>query len=316
MEKLRHEIAKPTYDLVAKKIFSDTEITRHFICDILDIKIKSLQILDGTRIQLLNSEEEVLSGFYTAVDVLAELDNGSQVIIEVQVAKQSAFIKRLWAYICMQVTENIKNLSGDKIKTHSIFKHLCPVYSIAIVEENYFQDDEPYHTFSLYDKQLDKELTVEVGVDKVNESLVKIAFLELRKYKPEKLSEYEKKRWYEFFGNHEFTIQLAEDDIVARAEQLLDMTRWTKEEKDMFDERTRRRHHYYATLEAAREDGMERGREEERSKFEQERNVFAKERNAFAQGVVNLIKMGNVTVEVASEMFNIPISELERELNK
>ena len=35
MKKVRHEHIKPTEDLVAKKIFSNTEITSAFISDIL-----------------------------------------------------------------------------------------------------------------------------------------------------------------------------------------------------------------------------------------------------------------------------------------
>ena len=42
----------------------------------------------------------------TSIDVLAELNDGTQVIIEIQVAYQFDFIKRLWLYQCNQVTKN------------------------------------------------------------------------------------------------------------------------------------------------------------------------------------------------------------------
>ena len=50
MKKVRHEHIKPTEDLVAKKIFSNTEITSAFISDILGLSVKCLKILDGTQI--------------------------------------------------------------------------------------------------------------------------------------------------------------------------------------------------------------------------------------------------------------------------
>ena len=50
MKKVRHEHVKPTEDLVAKKIFSNTEITSAFVSDILGLSVKCTKILDGTQI--------------------------------------------------------------------------------------------------------------------------------------------------------------------------------------------------------------------------------------------------------------------------
>ena len=92
---LRHPGISPTNDLVAKKIFSNPEITCQFIRDMLDLPAKNVTILEGSNIHVLPSLPYSAQDFYTSIDVLAELDNGTQVIIEIQVHHQNFFINRL-----------------------------------------------------------------------------------------------------------------------------------------------------------------------------------------------------------------------------
>ena len=113
MEQLRHKDARPMMDLIAKKIFSDTEITAEFIRDILELPVESVKILDGTQIHVTTSK--ILPDFTTQVDVLAELNDKTKVVIEIQVAFQTDFIKRLWIYICEQVSKNIDSYKRDNV---------------------------------------------------------------------------------------------------------------------------------------------------------------------------------------------------------
>ena len=76
---LRHPGISPTNDLVAKKIFSNPEITCQFIRDMLDLPAKNVTILEGSNIHVLPSMPNSAQDFYTSIDVLAELDNGTQV---------------------------------------------------------------------------------------------------------------------------------------------------------------------------------------------------------------------------------------------
>ena len=48
MENIRHKDARPTMDLMAKKIFSDTEITAEFIRDILELPVESVKIFSDS----------------------------------------------------------------------------------------------------------------------------------------------------------------------------------------------------------------------------------------------------------------------------
>ena len=85
--------------------------------------------------------------------------------------------------------------------------------------------------------------------------LLKIVFLELKKYKPELKESYNKVRWLEFFGNKQYTSEPGE--VIDQADDLLNVRNWTKEEKDMYDERTRQLDHHWATYAYAREEGIE-----------------------------------------------------------
>lgn len=79
-------------------------------------------------------------------------------------------------------------------------------------------------------------------------------------------------QWLEFFGNHPFSHQ--PDQVIEQAESLLIPSNWTKEEKDMIDERIRLRENWNMCMETllketkeeagkiALEQGLEQGREE------------------------------------------------------
>ena len=124
---LRHPGISPTNDLVAKKIFSNPEITCQFIRDMLDLPAKNVTILEGSNIHVLPSMSYSAQDFYTSIDVLAELDNGTQVIIEIQVHHQNFFINRLWAYLCSQVNQNLEKIRQREGDTHQSYKHIAPV---------------------------------------------------------------------------------------------------------------------------------------------------------------------------------------------
>ena len=308
MENIRHKDARPMMDLMAKKIFSDTEITAEFIRDILELPVESVKILDGTQIHVTTSK--ILPNFTTQVDVLAELNDKTQVVIEIQVAMQVDFIKRLWLYICEQVSQNLDEYKKDGIDTHYLSRELIPVYAVAITEENYFEDDRAIHNFSLRDSETKEELKVRVKGIEEKRNLVQIAFLELKKYKPEMKASYNKVRWMELFGNKPFTHQPG--NIITKADRILDVKEWNKEDKAMFDEYTRAWDGWLAHLayveekeEKAEERGMAQGMAQgiEQGMYQGKINT-----------VVEMIKEGFITKEVGAKKLNISEEELEKYL--
>ena len=198
-------------ELMAKKVFSNPEITAQFIRDILDLPVHHIKILDGTQIH--NHQFEDIKTYVTSIDVLAELNDGTQVIIEIQVAYQFDFIKRLWLYLCNQVTKNADEHKKEGVETHKLAEELLPVYTIAITQKRYFKGFEEEQDLAL------------------------MAFLELEKYNKDKIQEYNKVRWIEFFGNQPYT--QSPEKILEQADRIVSRLDWTKEERKMYDERTR-----------------------------------------------------------------------------
>ena len=331
---VRHPGISPTNDLVAKKIFSNPEITCQFIRDMLDLPAKNVTILEGSNIHVLPSLPYSAQDFYTSIDVLAELDNGTQVIIEIQVHHQNFFINRLWAYLCSQVNQNLEKIRQHEGDTHQSYKHIAPVYAIAIVDSNYFQDDLAFHSFSMREDSTGEVLTI-INNGQENH-LVKMAFLELKKYR-ETSKDSIRKPWLEFFGNKPFTQQ--PERAISQADQLLDYKSWSEEDRKMFSEQRRREEQAllaqdYA-LETARaegveqglERGLERGRAEgieqglERGRAEGveqglERGLErGKVEGGFAM-LANLVRQGLLPSEVASQQLGMSVSEFEALLEK
>ena len=337
----RHKNIKPTYDLVVKKVFRNEEVALQFIKDIFELPAKSAKLIEGNQIFTANSNVD--SDFNIAVDILVELDNHAQVIIEVQLAKQVFFINRIWAYLCKQVNDNIERLKQNEKEQLAIYKKLPPVYVAAIVDQNYFEGDEAISTFLIKEETRNTELKMHVDNDTKEMPLLKIVFLELKKYKENLNNDYKKIRWLEFFGNKQYTS--APDDVLVQADNLLNLRNWTKEEKRMYDQMTRQQDHYWASYMYAQEEGraaghadgmaagLAEGRAEGRAEghaeglklgiekgIEQGRVAGREEgiEQGIEQGritvIVNLVKEGIITKELGAQKLNLTEQELEEYL--
>ena len=126
-----------------------------------------------------------------------------------------------------------------------------------------------------------------------------MAFLELKKYRETSKDEV-RKPWLEFFGNKPFTQQ--PERAISQADQLLDYKSWSEEDRKMFSQlRMREEQALLAqdyALEQAEEKGLERGRAEG---IEEGLKV----------GLVNLVRQGLLTSEVASQQLDMTVSEFE-----
>ena len=308
MKKVRHEHVKPTEDLVAKKIFSNTEITSAFISDILGLSVKCSKILDGTQIHS-SFEDEILL-YNTSLDALAELDDGTQVIIEIQVAKQLEFLKRLWVYICNQVSKNMDTIRLQLGRTSPIYSELIPVYSVSILEKNYFDDDRAIRSFSLRDDDTNKQLKVDVKGIKEKRNLITMAFLELSKYNPDIRENYNKKRWLELFSNQPFT--QSQDEIIESADSLMEYKNWSEEEKAMYDEKTRKHDAYIDALQYKFVEGIELGRNEG---IEQGiKQGRSEERNNSIARFIKYVKLGVISKKDACQDLGLTEKELDKYL--
>ena len=304
--KERIEGARPMMDLMAKKIFSNTSVTAQFIRDIFDLPVESVKILESTQIHEFYLDEFPYS---THIDVLAELDDHTQIIIEIQVALQIDFIKRLCLYLCEQISKNMNMHKMDGTQTYHLAKEMIPVYAIAIVDSNYFSDDLAFHSFSMREDTTGEVLTITNNGQENH--LVKMAFLELKKYR-ETSKDKVRKPWLEFFGNKPFTQQ--PERAISQADQLLDYKSWSEEDRKMFSQlRMREEQALLAqdyALETARAEGVEQGLEcgLERGRAEGiEQGLERGKLFAF----LDMVRQGLLTSEVASQQLGMTIAEFE-----
>ena len=134
-----------------------------------------------------------------------------------------------------------------------------------------------------------------------------MAFLELKKYR-ETSKDSVRKPWLEFFGNKPFTQQ--PERAISQADQLLDYKSWSEEDRKMFSQlRMREEQALLAqdyALEQAEEKGLERGRAEgieqglERGKVEGSLSML-----------LNLVRQGLLTPEIASQQLGMTVAEFE-----
>ena len=125
--------------------------------------------------------------------------------------------------------------------------------------------------------------------------LVKMAFLELKKYRENSKDEV-RKPWLEFFGNKPFTQQ--PERAISQADQLLDYKSWSEEDRKMFSQlRMREEQALLAqdyALETARAEGIEQGLD--RGK------LFS---------FLDMVRQGLLSSEVASQQLGMTVAEFE-----
>jgi flagellar biosynthesis/type III secretory pathway protein FliH len=130
-----------------------------------------------------------------------------------------------------------------------------------------------------------------------------MAFLELKKYR-ETSKDKVRKPWLEFFGNKPFTQQ--PERAISQADQLLDYKSWSEEDRKMFSQlRMREEQALLAqdyALETARAEGLEQGLERglKRGKVEGSLSML-----------LNLVRQGLLTSEVASQQLGMTVAEFE-----
>lgn len=204
----------------------------------------------------------------------------------------------------------MRQREGD---THQSYKHIAPVYAIAIVDSNYFQDDLAFHSFSMREDTTGEDLIITNNGQE--NQLVKMAFLELKKYR-ETSKDSVRKPWLEFFGNKPFTQQ--PERAISQADQLLDYKSWSEEDRKMFSQlRMREEQALLAqdyALEQAEEKGLERGRAEGIEKGREEGLEWGLERGKIEGSLsmlLNLVRQGLLTSEVASQQLGMSVAEFE-----
>ena len=143
------------------------------------------------------------------------------------------------------------------------------------------------------------------------QDLALMAFLELEKYNKDKIQEYKKVRWIEFFGNQPYT--QSPEKILEQADRIVSRIDWTKEEQKMYDERTRYLQAYssfLATIEKEKKDARMEGLTEGRAEGKVEGIEQGKK-----MMIISLIKDGLLSKEEGAKRLSISLIELDEYMN-
>ncbi|NQN54281.1 Rpn family recombination-promoting nuclease/putative transposase, partial [Streptococcus suis] len=233
-----------------------------------------------------------------------------QVVIEIQVAHQKAFLKRLWIYICQHLVDSLPKTRKKVKKTHKMYDKIQPVYGIAIVGTNYFKDDRPVHSFIITDSETGQALQMPFGKKEQVRKPFEMVIVELKKLQMGEMAR-KQQLWMEFFSNKKFSSK--QTSAIQKAEYLLDVNNWTQEERKMIEVWNHRAASYYANMQERYDEGVEDGFEDG---FEQgiekgiEQGIEQK-----TQEVLNSLLQVGISDENIALVMKIPIEKV-RELRK
>ena len=141
-----------------------------------------------------------------------------------------------------------------------------------------------------------------------------MGFLELEKYNEDKIEEYKKERWIEFFGNHPYT--QTPEKILEQADRIVSRVDWIKVERKMYDERTRYLQVYssfLATIEKEKKDTINQAMTEGKAEGIAEGKAHEKA-HGIEYGkkmmIISLIKDGLLSKEEGTKRLSITVIEL------
>jgi predicted transposase/invertase (TIGR01784 family) len=288
----------PRNDIAFKKIFGtekNKDILIHFLNDVIEKEGKK----EITNVTLLNPMQhpEIIGKKQSVVDVLCEEKDGTQYIVEMQVAKVAGFEKRAQYYAAKAYSAQPE--SGET------YDHLKEVIFLAITEYEMFKDKEGYKSVHVI---LDK---------KTHERDLKdfsFTFLELKKFNKskEELKTYEDK-WLYFFkhaNDPEDMHKLIEnsDEVIKKAYHELEAHNWTNEELRAYEASEKSSKDAKAREQYVEQEGMKKGLEKGREEGGKLK----------ATQIAKNLLVQKMDIKLISESTGLPVEEvkkLEKETN-
>ena len=218
----------PKNDYAFKQIFGtekNQDIVIHFLNDILGYKGKD-QIISVTFLKT-SQDPDIAVYKQSIVDVLCIDQNGTQVIIEMQVSKHAGFEKRAQFYAA-KAYANQRLKPDEKHQDLDVYAKLKGVIFLAIANFKMFPEDK---------KWLSKHKILD-DISYVNHLKdFHFIFMELPKFN-KKIDQLESlnEKWAYFFKHAEHsTLEemdhlIGHDIIIKRAFQAIDQASWTEEQ--------------------------------------------------------------------------------------
>ncbi|ACR47958.1 hypothetical protein RPR_p14 (plasmid) [Rickettsia peacockii str. Rustic] len=226
----------PKNDIAFKKIFGsekNKDILIHFINDIMGFK-DAEQIQDVTFLSPVQ-DPDIAYKKQSLVDVLCKAQNGTQIIVEMQVSPSKGFEKRAQYYAAKAYSRQLSQ--GQK--QDGLYANLKEVIFIAISDYIIFPDKADYISHHVI---LDK-ITFEHDLKDFS-----FSFIELPKFNIDKIEDLKTitEKWCYFFkyaaNTSEADLQkiIGSDLVVGRAYEALNQFNWNEAELLAYEQEIKR----------------------------------------------------------------------------
>ncbi len=267
-------------DLYFKKLLGDDKrkkLTLSFLNGILNKNDKDY----FTDIVFLDKDNEpsIIDGKLSKLDIRANLNDGTQVDIEVQVCPFKLMAERSLYYWSIMYAEQLEK--GAE------YKKLKRAIAINLLNFDYLKDEQDWHNiYNLLNKKSHNQLT----------DHIEIHFLELPKFKLKDMRKIKaSEAWLAYFSGRYTKKEMEEITMntpaVKEAIEFEDIFLQDKIERRAYEQREKAIRDYYSYINAYKEEGLEEGIKQGIQQGKIEGKIEGIEETKIANAI-NLLKLG------------------------
>lgn len=233
-------IMLPTSDFCFKELMQNSKVRKGIISALLGI---SPEEIAGTKLLPTSTTEEYPDGKLGILDVLIKLENGTQVGMEMQVAKYDYWTNRILFYLCRMFTGQIgKGDTYDKLKK-------C--IHVSFLDFIHFENDYDFY----------RKITLRDEKNSEYTDLLELHILELKKLPPEEQNENGLLKWTRFLNGkcrEDFEKMAEKDEYIDEAYELLKKMSADERKRLAYEAREKAVRDYNTQIKSSLERGEER----------------------------------------------------------
>ena len=233
-------IMLPTSDFCFKELMQNSKVRKGIISALLGI---SPEEIAGTKLLPTSTTEEYPDGKLGILDVLIKLENGTQVGMEMQVAKYDYWTNRILFYLCRMFTGQIeKGDTYDKLKK-------C--IHVSFLDFIHFENDYDFY----------RKITLRDEKNSEYTDLLELHILELKKLPPEEQNENGLLNWTRFLNGkcrEDFEKMAEKDEYIDEAYELLKKMSADERKRLAYEAREKAVRDYNTQIKSSLERGEER----------------------------------------------------------
>ena len=238
-------IMLPTVDFCFKELMRNPKVRKGFIAAILGKDPKEIR---KTTLIPTGTEKESKDAKLGILDVMVEMEDGTKINMEMQVAYFAYWSNRILFYVSKTYSGQIKEGEGYDVMKKCIH--------VSILNFNHFaQDKKCYRKIAFCDVESGEQYS----------DLMELHILELKKLPPEDQNEDGIIRWMRFFGGKrrkEFEEMAKKDEYIGEAYDELKKLSLDEQKRMEYEARQKAIWDYNSQMKGATEYGLKQGLEQ------------------------------------------------------